>query len=148
MNDPPLADAVRARMKLIRREIDQDMEDIDQDMEDMADWRHYVRTYPWVCLGTAAVLGYLIVPRRSTAKRVLGTLSELAKAGHLVVKPAPSPTRGLVDGLLATAANIAIREATAYVGRSAGKSLGFTLMRPSRSLPAAGSDTERARRSV
>jgi len=140
MNDPPLADAVRARMKLIRREIDQGIEDIDQDMENMVDWRHYVRTYPWVCLGTAAVLGFLIVPKRSTAKRVLGTLSELAKAGHLVVKPAPSPTRGLVDGLLATAANIAIREATAYVGRNAERLLGIAI---DRSAPPAASQRRR-----
>ena len=125
MNDAPLADAVRARMKLIRREIGQDMKDIDQDMEDMVDWKHYVRTYPWVCLGTAAVLGFLIVPRRSTAVRVLASLAEMAKISHPVVKPAPVPARGLVDGLLATVANIAIREATAYVGRSAGRLLGI-----------------------
>ena len=148
MNDPLRADAVRTQMKRIRRDIDQGMQDIDQHMEDMVDWRHYVRTYPWICLGTAAMLGFLIVPKRSTTKRVLHSLSELAKSGHLADKPALIPTRGLVGGLLATVASLAIREATAYVGRSAGRSLGITLMRPSQSLPAATSDTDRARRSV
>ena len=140
MNDASLADAVRARMKLIRHEIDQDMKDIDQDMENMVDWKHYVRTYPWVCLGTAAVLGYLIVPKRSTAKRVLATLSELVKTGPLVGKPAPAPTRGLVAGLVATVANIAIREATAYVGRNAGRLLGIAI---DRSAPPAASHRRR-----
>lgn len=146
MNDPLRADAVRVQMKRIRRDIGQGVQDIDQHMENMVDWRHYVRTYPWVCLGTAVVLGFLIIPKRSTTKRVLRSLSELAKSGQLASKPALSSTGGLAGGLLATAAGIAIREATAYVGRSAGRSLGSTLLRLPLPLPAAGSDTERARR--
>jgi hypothetical protein len=119
MNDPPLADAVRARMKRIRRDIDQSVQDIDQDMQNMVDWKQYVRTYPWVCLGAATALGFLLVPKRSTAKRILGTLTELVKTGHPAVTLAPTATRRLVDGLLATVSNIAIREATAYVTRTA-----------------------------
>ena len=124
MNDAPLADAVRARMQLIRHEIDQDVEDMVVSARSMVDWKHYVRTYPWVCLGTAAMLGFLVVPRRSTAVRVLAGLAELAKTNHPVVKPAPVATRGLVDALVATVTNIAIREATAYLGRSAARLLG------------------------
>ena len=111
----------------------------------MVDWKHYVRTYPWVCLGTAAVLGFLIVPRRSTAVRVLASLAELAKTGHPVVKPAPAATRGLVDAIAATVANIAIRGATAYVGQSAGRLLGIAT---SRSAPPAARRRFGSRRSV
>ena len=123
MNDPPLADPVRARMQQIRCDIDRDMEDMVESARSMVDWKHYVKTYPWVCLGTAVALGFLIVPKRSTAIRPdLATLTELARTGHLVVKPAA--TRGVVDALLATVANIAVRQATAYVGQSAGRLLG------------------------
>ena len=60
----------------------------------MVDWKHYVKTYPWVCLGTAAALGFLIVPKRSTAIHPdLATLTELARTGHLVAEPAPAATR-------------------------------------------------------
>ena len=114
-------------MQQLRCEIDGDMEDMAASARTMVDWKHYVKTYPWVCLGTAVALGFLIVPKRSTAIRPdLATLTELARTGHLVVKPAPAATRGLVDALLATVASIAVRKATAYLGQSAGRLLGIT----------------------
>ena len=93
----------------------------------MVDWKHYVKTYPWVCLGTAAALGFLIVPKRSSAICPdLATLTELAGSGHLVVKPASTAAQGLIDALLATVANIAVRKATACLGQSAGRLLGIS----------------------
>jgi hypothetical protein len=103
------------------------MEDMSAHARTMLDWKHYVKTYPWVCLGTAAVLGFLIVPKRSSAINVdLVTPTALTKSGHLVVKPAPTAARGLVDALVATVVSIAVREATAYLGQSAGRLLGIT----------------------
>jgi hypothetical protein len=32
--------------------------------EEVTDWRRYIRMYPWAAVGTAAAVGYLIVPRR------------------------------------------------------------------------------------
>jgi len=147
MNDAPLADAVRARMQLIRRDIDQDVEDMVVSARNMVDWKHYVRTYPWVCLGTAAVLGFLVVPKRSTGVRVLAGLAALAKDNsHPVVKPAPAAARGLVDAIAATIANIAIRAATAYAGRSAARLLGIATSRST--PPVASGASDRANRCV
>ena len=64
MNDRPAADAVRTRMQQIRREIDLDLEEVVANARNMVDWKHYVKTYPWVCLGASAALGFLMVPRR------------------------------------------------------------------------------------
>jgi hypothetical protein len=114
-------------MQQLRCEIDGDMDDMAASARTMVDWKHYVATYPWACLGTAVALGFLIVPKRSTAIRPdLATLTELARTGHLAVKPAPAAMRGLVDALLATVASIAVRKATAYLGQSVGRSLGIT----------------------
>ena len=125
MNDPPLADAVRARMQQIRCEMDQDMEEMVASARDMVDWKHYVKTYPWVCLGTAAALGFLIVPKRSTAIHPdLATLTELVKTGHMVAEPAPAATRGLADALLTTVATIAVRKGIELLGESAARFLG------------------------
>ena len=127
MNDPPPADAVRERMQQLRCEIDGDMEDVSASARTMLDWKHYVKTHPWVCLGAVAALGFLIVPKRSRVIRPdLATLTEPARTGHLVVKPAPTTARGLVDALVATVVGIAVREATAYLGQSAGRLLGIT----------------------
>jgi hypothetical protein len=114
-------------MRQLRCEIDEDMKDIAASARTMIDWKHYVKTHPWVCLGAAVALGFLIVPKRSREMRPdLATLTELAKTGHLVVKPAPAAAHGLTDVLLAAVANIAVRTATAYLGRSAGSLLEIT----------------------
>jgi hypothetical protein len=140
MNDPSPAEAVRARMRRIRRDIDQGMQDIDQNMQNMVDWKQYVKSYPWLLLGTAVLLGFLIVRKRSTAKRILGTLTELVKASNPGVTQAPTATRRLIDGLLAVVSNIAIREATAYVSRTSER-----LMRTA-THPSAAPAAERVRR--
>lgn len=76
-------------------------------------------THPWVCLGAAAALGFLIVPRRPVAIRLdSAMLSDLARSGQLVVTPAVA-RRGPVRALLSTVAHLAAREATAYARRRA-----------------------------
>lgn len=125
MNGLPADDGVRARMQGIRCEIDQGLEDVSARARSMVDWKHYVKTYPWVCLGTAAALGFVIVPNRSTALHAgLATPAELAKSGHQVVNLAPAAGRGWVNSLVATVARVALREGTAYLGQCAGRLLG------------------------
>jgi ElaB/YqjD/DUF883 family membrane-anchored ribosome-binding protein len=65
MNDPSLVESVEARMQQIRCDIDGDMENMAASARTLVDWKHYVKTYPWVCLGAAVALGFLIVPKRS-----------------------------------------------------------------------------------
>jgi hypothetical protein len=114
-------------MQQLRCEIDGDMEDMAASARTMVDWKHYVKTYPWVCLGAAVALGFLIVPKRSRVIRPdVATLTELAKTGHLIGTPASAATHGLIDALLATVANIAVQRATAYLGQSMGRLLGKT----------------------
>lgn len=130
MNDPRLAEAVRARMQQLRCEIDGDMDDMAASARTMVDWKHYVKTYPWVCLGAAVALGFLIVPKRSMVIRPdLATMTELARSGHLVVKPAPAARHGLINALLATAANIAVRQATEWLGHRAERVLETRLVK-------------------
>jgi hypothetical protein len=117
-------------MQQLRCEIDGDMKDVSASARTMFDWKHYVKTYPWVCSGAAAVLGFLIVPKRSKVIRPdLATLTELARTGHLVVKSSPAATDGLIDVLLAAVANVAVRRATAYLGQTAERLLGITARR-------------------
>ena len=114
-------------MQQLRCEIDGDMENMATSARTMVDWKHYVKTYPWVCLGAAATLGFLIVPKRSRAIRPdLATLTELAKTGHLAVEPAPATKHSLIDALLATVTSIAVGKATAYLSQTAGTLLGTT----------------------
>jgi len=125
MNNPSLDDSLRARMQGIRCEIDQGMQDVSASAHSMVDWKHYVKTYPWVCLGTAAALGFMIVPKRSTTTAELTTPADLAKNGHPVASSAPAAARGVVDALVATVVSIAVHEAISYFGQNAERFLGM-----------------------
>jgi len=127
MTDPPLDGTVRARMQGSRCEIDQDLEDVSISARSMVDWKHYVKAYPWVCLGTAAALGFLMVPKRSTANNAdLAVPAEPAKTGYPVADSAPDATHGWVDALVDVVVSIAVREAIAYLGQSVGRLLKTT----------------------
>ena len=139
MNDPPLDENVRVRMQGIRCAIDQDLEDVSASAHRIVDWKHYVKTYPWVCLGTAAALGFLIVPKRSTTRYVdIATLTKAAMTGHPVVEPPRSAPRGMVGTVLATVASIAVRSAIGLLAqRSAGL---FGIMEDAAPRPLPASD--------
>ncbi|MHB8972871.1 MAG: hypothetical protein ACYC3X_17755 [Pirellulaceae bacterium] len=146
MHDSPLAAVARARMQQIRCDIDRDVEDMVDSARSLIDWKHYVRTYPWMCLGTAVAVGFLLAPKRSAVRRPdLTTLAELARPGHLVAKPAPSALHGLIDAVLATATNIVVRKATTCVGQGIGRLLGVATDQST--PPVAGCAAGRASRS-
>jgi hypothetical protein len=134
-------------MQQIRCEMDQDLEQMVATARSMVDWKHYVKTYPWVCLGTAAALGFLIVPKRSTVVHPdLATRTELARTGHLAAEPAPAATRGLVDALLATVASIAVRKGIELLGQGAARLLAKAADPPLQPPPATDDASDRASR--
>ncbi len=127
MNDLPPYDSVPARMQQLRCDIDGGMEDVAASARSMVDWKHHVKTHPWACLGAAVTLGFLIVPKRSkTIRPDVATLAELAKTGHLVVAPAPSAARGVIEAIVVAAANVALRKGVAYLAGIAQNLLGPT----------------------
>lgn len=82
---------------------------------------------PWVCLGAVAALGFLIAPKRPTPLNAdLAIPAEVAKTCAGDVNSTPPGGRGWVDSLVATVVSVALREATAYLGQSAGRLLGLT----------------------
>ena len=64
-------DDIRRQMAQIRRELHEDMQGVVAGAEAAFDWQYYVRLYPWAFLAGAAVVGYLVVPKRhKTAREV------------------------------------------------------------------------------
>jgi hypothetical protein len=58
------ADEIRERMALIRQRIDEQSDEVVAQVSELSDWRSYVRRHPWVSVGAAAVLGYVLVPSK------------------------------------------------------------------------------------
>ena len=105
MADPSLAikaEAIRTQMRQVRRELGEDVEGLVDNAQVLTDWRYYVRTYPWLCVGAAAAVGFLIVPSRAQVVRPDPALmAELAKARKIVVTPnAEPPTKSTLAGSL------------------------------------------------
>jgi hypothetical protein len=113
--------AIRQRMEEVRCDLDKDVQGIVEGARDMRDWRSYVRTYPWVCVGAALAVGYWTVPRRHVALQPNAETGELVEQSRLAQTPLVTPlgkARGL---LLRCVGNLVMQEVSSYVGRQAGR---------------------------
>lgn len=125
MQDSPETFAIRRRMDEVRCDLDEDVQEIVEGARGMANWRYYVKAYPWACLGAAIFAGYLIAPRRHYAfipAPISGALPDQGFAAAPSAQPPPSASnsRGVLLGALG---NLAMRAVVSYVERLADKPL-------------------------
>jgi hypothetical protein len=98
---------IQAEMQRVRTEMRADMKEMVAGARDLTDWRHYVRSAPWLTLGAAAAVGYMLVPSRTVIVRPAAQdLLELAKAQKLVVNVDSKATKK--QTLLGTLAGMAV----------------------------------------
>lgn len=94
-------------MAQIRHELHQDVQGVVRGVEATADWRRYVRSYPWVALGVAFGVGYVIVPRRHRAPSPAGAHLAPEQVPAQVVAAAVEPAKKKGRGLFKTAVGLA-----------------------------------------
>jgi hypothetical protein len=58
------AEEIQAQMQSVRANLRADVCDLVDAAREKVDWRHYVRTYPWLCLGAAVAAGYAVIRPR------------------------------------------------------------------------------------
>jgi hypothetical protein len=113
-------------MSAIRQNLDDDVQEVVAGARRLTDWKHYVRDFPWVALGTATAVGYLLVPRRLEIVRPdAETLAKLARRDGLVVEHRPKRMKrpGLVETFASVAGRILLRTALTQAGRQVGRLL-------------------------
>jgi hypothetical protein len=108
----PSADDIQRQMREVRAELRDDVQEIVDNARVLTDWQHYVRQYPWLCLGAAAAVGYLVVPQRvhvikPDSKAIADMIRQHQVSVKTEIKPQPSP--GLVGGLVNMAAGMAVQ---------------------------------------
>jgi hypothetical protein len=111
---PTEADDIQRQMREVRVELRDDVRDLVTSAQDMGDWTSYVKAYPWLCVGAAAIVGYFLVPtRRLVVHPDRETLFKLAKEHKLVMEPAESQGQkkkgGLASQLVSMAAAAALQ---------------------------------------
>jgi len=73
-------DEIRRQMAQIRLELHQDVKEVVAGAEAVADWRRFIRMYPWASVAVAAAAGYLVIPRRHRkVPRNIARASDLAE---------------------------------------------------------------------
>jgi hypothetical protein len=111
-------DEIRRRMAQIRRELHEDVQEVVAGAEAVADWRRYIRMYPWAAVGTAAAVGYLIVPkRRRSVPRDVARKADVEAAIESVREPAPAEVKrrkSLIGAALGMLVPLALRAAQNY----------------------------------
>jgi hypothetical protein len=114
VHDNDSAEDIRKRMAQLRRDIDVDMGNVSRSARAMTDWTFYVRRFPWAVAGAAAVVGYLLIPK----KKQDGTpdaeaLAELVKNRQVRVEPASirGETNKLLKSLLVTGVGLVAKAA-------------------------------------
>lgn len=118
------AEMLQRRMNSVRHELDDNFQEITGRVREFGVWQSYVRNYPWICLGAAAVLGYVIIPRKpkSEASGIsLPTREALFEGPSSVSNSNSYPSvREVALNFLATAI---MRGASDYIGKRVGKAL-------------------------
>lgn len=129
MTEPREADEIRHQMADIRNCLHQDVQEIVDNARDMTNWRYYVRRYPWAAVGTAAALGYFVVPRRTKvvsqdADAIADRLSAEYRSA-MAGDAQPHKKKTLVGEGFNFVANLAVRGLLSYAAQQAGKHFGI-----------------------
>lgn len=114
---------IRRQMDEVRCSLGEEVEDLVESARTLADWHHYLRNYPWICLGGVAAVGFLLVPKRvEIISPSADALEELARRNKLVVNSSPKAHAkgGLGAAVFGLLANAGLRAATGYLGQHAG----------------------------
>jgi len=120
---PNTADDVLRQMAQIRHDLHKDVRDVVASAEAATDWQRYIRMYPWVALGAAVTVGYLIVPRRHHPRpAVIAAPIDMAQVREVVEKstdiaPSREKEKGLLGKALGFAWPLAVRAAQGYAAQ-------------------------------
>ncbi len=107
IHDSHETDSLLQRMGEIRDDLDEGVQDIVEQAREMRDWRTYMNSHPWVFVGAAVAVGYIIVPRRPNR------VDSISK-----VQPQSSKSARV----LGFVGMMVLREVVSYVGRQASQS--------------------------
>jgi hypothetical protein len=133
------ADEIQRQMREVRVELRDEMQELVGNARELTDWPTYVRAYPWLCVGAAFAVGFLIVPSRSTVIRPDAEgLMELARRNKLIVKmdtPPPKKRGGLVADLVGMAAGALLQRGIGLVSEQLTRAMEAAAKTPSNGHP-------------
>ncbi len=116
---PLTAEQIRERMYEIRRDLRVDVKEIAVHASRMFDWKNYVRSFPWGSVAAAAVVGYLLVPRKlkvvaPAAETLEAIVREQQKSNPPPPPQQPSPQTTIWKTVLPAVGGLVLRMGVNY----------------------------------
>ncbi|HEX6961471.1 MAG TPA: hypothetical protein VF175_06360 [Lacipirellula sp.] len=116
------AEEIVQRMQEVRRGVGDDVRGIVETAKTLTDWRYHVKHHPWLLVGGAVALGFLVAPRK---KKIPASeaqeLAALLKKYNVSVAAPATPSKSLFQTALGMAVPFAMRSiASAAQSRFAG----------------------------
>jgi len=114
---------IQRRMKAVRAGIEHDVDRVVDQTKQLADYHYYVERHPWLCIGAAALIGFLAVPQRpQIVTPDPDDLATLAKRNQLVVKKSPKGSKSTSAAQTAARflGHLLVRATVSYVGQKLG----------------------------
>jgi hypothetical protein len=109
---------LRRELAAARAALSRDAHAAIDDAHTLADWRHHFRAHPWLWCGGAAVLGYLLVPRRRASPLPSSFESPLTTiTDHSTSEQVQGATKGAVATLVGLGGTFLARQALSYATR-------------------------------
>ena len=110
------SDRLRLQMARIRSELTEDVGEVVEQAKELTDWHLFVKRHPWLCVGSAAAIGFLLVPPRPKAVPAAAPAMATAAMGNGVAGGPPSsgskPT-SVLHPLISMVAGAVVRSALA-----------------------------------
>lgn len=119
-------DELQRRMAVVREDLQRNSARLKENAQTLADWRYYVRRYPWAAMAAAGAIGFLLVPKRTKpVTPSVAALSQLAHEQGLSLQPRSkaAASNGLFSGLASMMTRTLLRVGMAYVGQQVGQAL-------------------------
>ena len=108
----------------VRCDLEDDVQEIADGVRELVDWKAYVKRYPWICLGTAFVLGYAIVPRRRSQWNSIQFANAQALAnGKPLMRVSLQPQYRIRDAAVSFVGNLLLRGVSTFVSNQTEKIL-------------------------
>lgn len=116
MEDRPSDAELLQRMHALRSHLGTEVQAAKQRVHQLADWRHHVKSAPWQSIGAAAVVGYLMVPKRIVKKQLdAEQLEKLTDRHPVIVTRQEGPHQSLLNTLLAVGGAALAKSASTYL---------------------------------
>lgn len=102
------ADAIKQRMAEIRTELPYNADDARIRVKQLTDWKYHVSKHPLPILAATAFVGYLLVPSKQKAERIV-----VERHSQELAPTAPAK-KGIVGGIVGLVATLAMKQASTY----------------------------------